>query len=71
MSEWQDISTAPKNKDVIDIWSELYGRCTDMIRRDYGSGNVFYEPWISGHSCVRDATHWMPLPNPPANRGDV
>lgn len=66
--EWQPIETAPKTSDVIvDIWRPSYGgeRCTDMRRVDLGGGNIFYEPVFSGPSCVRDATHWMPLPPPP------
>lgn len=64
--EWLDIETAPKDGTVVDIfrgdWKE---RCTNMRRVDLGNGNVFYEPVESGPCCVRDATHWMPIPADP------
>ena len=64
--EWLDIETAPKDGTAVDIfrggWKE---RCTNMQRVDLGNGNVFYEPVESGPCCVRDATHWMPIPVDP------
>jgi len=64
--EWLGIETAPKDGTVVDIfrgdWKE---RCTNMQRVDLGNGNVFYEPVESGPCCVRDATHWMPIPVDP------
>lgn len=64
---WMPIETAPKDGAIIDLWRSSNGgeRCTEMRRVDLGSGNVFYEPVHSGYSCVRDATHWMPLPAAP------
>lgn len=65
---WQPIKTAPKDGTPVDIWRGSYGeRATDMRRVDFGGGNVFYEPIFSGPTCVRDATHWMPLPPPPGD----
>ena len=65
--EWQPIETAPKNNIPIDIWRQSFGgeRLTNMCRVDFGNGNVFYDPVKSGPCCVRDATHWMPLPDAP------
>jgi len=64
--EWLGIETAPKDGTVVDIfrgdWKE---RCTNMQRVDLGNGNVFYDPVESGPCCVRDATHWMPIPVDP------
>lgn len=64
--EWLDIETAPKDGTAVDIfrgdWKE---RCTNMQRVYLGNGNVFYEPVESGPCCVRDATHWMPIPVDP------
>ena len=61
--EWLDIETAPKDGTAVDIfrgdWKE---RCTNMQRVYLGNENVFYEPVESGPCCVRDATHWMPIP---------
>ena len=65
MTEWQPIETAPKDGTPIDLWSPAHGRCTDMRRVQLAEDNVFYDPVESGFCCVRDATHWMPLPNPP------
>ena len=72
MVGWQPIETAPKNETPVDIWrpgfgGDLWGgeRCTNMRRTDLGKGNVFYSPVKSGPCCVRDATHWMPLPDAP------
>lgn len=50
-----------------DIWRESCGgeRCVNMYRVDLGYGNIYYAPVASGPSCVRDATHWMPIPLPP------
>ncbi len=69
MSEWQPIETAPKDGTPVDIFRPSWGGewCTDMCRVDLGDGNVFYEQTKSGPSCVRDAPHWMPLPNPPTD----
>ena len=65
--EWLPIETAPKDATPVDIWRPAWGgvRCTNMQRNDLGNGNVFYSPVVSGYSCVRDATHWMPIPEAP------
>jgi hypothetical protein len=64
---WQPIDTAPKDGTPIDIWRPSWGgeRCVNMKREDLGKGNVFYSPVVSGPCCVRDATHWMPIPEAP------
>ena len=64
---WLPIETAPKDQTPVDLWRPSWGgeRCTNMRRVDLGNGNVFYEPVSSGPSCVRDATHWMPIPQNP------
>lgn len=65
--EWLPIETAPKDGTPVDIWRPSWGgeRCTNMRRTDLGSGNIFYEPISDGPSCVRDATHWAPIPPAP------
>jgi len=62
---WQPIKTAPENDTVIDIYSPEQGRCVYMRRVDLGKGNIFYEQTQGGFSCIRYATHWMPLPEDP------
>lgn len=64
MSEWQPIETAPKDGRPIDLWAGGE-RLANMRRVDLGRGNVFYDPVESGVCCVRNATHWMPIPEPP------
>lgn len=65
--EWQPIETAPKDGTPVDIWRPSWGgeRVTNMRRVELSHENIFYEPISSGPACVRDATHWMPLPAPP------
>jgi len=71
---WQTIDTAPKDDTPVDLWrpwlngGKAYGgeRCTDMCRIELAPDNVFYASQYSGPTCVRDATHWMPIPSPPA-----
>ena len=72
MSEWQDISTAPRDGTKILLW--LKSPYSTVEKAGY------YEPWdvwLSGHlpsdpdlhepygigSLV--PTHWQPLPEPP------
>ena len=62
--EWQDISTAPKDK-----WAEA------LVFDGYGVSHVYRHPdgeWIRVNlgpededSIVDDITHWMPLPEAP------
>jgi len=64
---WLPIATAPKDETVIDIYTPEHriGRCVYMRRVDLGKGNIFYEQTQGGYSCIRTATHWMPLPEDP------
>ncbi len=80
MSEWQDISTAPKDGTIL-----VFGKPCDLV-----IGNVvmvkFKNPaaytaaWdeldeafcVSGGSWLGpfiEPTHWMPLPDPPKDAG--
>jgi hypothetical protein len=65
---WKPIETAPKDGTPVDLWDEKYGgRMVNMRRVDHnGDGkNVYYEAVDEGYTCVRTATHWMPIPEPP------
>lgn len=62
---WQPISTAPKDSTVIDIWTPEDGRLTDYQRTELSPTNVFYQPVYFGFGAVRDATHWMQIPEAP------
>ena len=65
-SGWRPIETAPKDETPVDLWrSQWNERAVNMRRVELSPENVFYEAVKSGPSCVRDATHWMPLPAPP------
>ena len=72
-SNWMPIDTAPKDGTLVDIWrpwlqgGKAFGgeRCTDMRRMELAPDNVFYAAEYRGPTCVRDATHWMPAPEPP------
>lgn len=56
---WQPIATAPKN-ERIDMWSKARGRVADC----HGIGGNFWDNSYYTRS-VSDATHWMPVPDPP------
>lgn len=62
-SEWQDISTAPKDKNIL-----LYG----AKRLDYCVGRFQSGEWITESShewhLMYTPTHWMPLPLPPITK---
>lgn len=66
--KWQPIETAPKDSTPVDIWrSKWKERAVNMRRVELAPNNVFYEPIGSGPGAVRDASHWMPIPEPPTN----
>lgn len=69
MSDWKSIDTAPHEVNVLlaywdrhqDRWQIEAGMASWGWRRD-GVSN------LSRHG---EATHWMPLPTPPAGDGDA
>ena len=64
-TEWQPIETAPENIPI-DVWrSEWRERVCNVVKIDRGNGNVFFAGTTSGPTCIRDASHWMQLPEPP------
>ena len=59
-----------KDGDNFDIFSPSYGRLTNYVfRKDFANekGNSFFESAASGQTCVRDATHFMYIPENPTN----
>lgn len=62
---WLPIATAPKDATIVDLWSPSHGRLIGYRRAELSPTNVYYAPAHSGVCCVRDATHWMPEPEPP------
>ena len=72
--EWQPIETAPKDGTKILV-NGKFNSVIAWFGADPNNGNE-EEEWLSGDgddfSCGYyytpvDPTHWMPLPNPPAN----
>jgi len=84
MSEWQDISTAPRDGTRIDLWGK-FGRATDCYwgkpyhccgeagRHCDSEWHGMAHGWVCGtfnHTLEEDFTHWMSLPAPPAAMKD-
>jgi hypothetical protein len=71
MSEWRDIETAPKDKNILlfgRYWHEEQGWFNEPIigRWRDERWEAVWRSWFA----VRP-THWMPLPNIPENVGGV
>lgn len=65
-SPWRPIETVPKDGTPVDLWSESNGRLANYGYVLWSKDNEFFQPIDSGVCCVRDATHWMPIPGKPA-----
>lgn len=72
MSEWQDISTAPKDKFILLFAAEDDDGCKMFVGSYAPTGETgpfgqFKWREQSGASiwAERSITHWMPLPTPP------
>ena len=68
MSEWQPIETAPKDGTEVFLWTEEKPNIVVAYWDTYeGSGWWrFSESVLSDIAGeVENATHWMPLPEPP------
>lgn len=70
MSEWQDISTAPKDGTDILVFCPENSAYLESIETTYYDTQL---GWVdqSGESSLGDSyysepSHWMPLPTPPA-----
>ena len=64
--EWLPIETAPKDETTVDLWTDD-GRVTDMgwIGDMWAGPMAVHDGW--GYVTEKEATHWMPLPAPPAD----
>ncbi len=85
MSTWLDISTAPKDGTLIDVWlgdsdgpfspepADIDFYCTKGTRRsgDWAWANGKFRPCggLPGMTVFVQPTHWMPLPTPPKDAG--
>jgi hypothetical protein len=71
MSEWIKCSERmPNPGEPVDLWVGGNKGCrlaNYRLVKNYGgkAGNDFFEPVESGISCVRNFSHWQPLPAPP------
>lgn len=70
MSDWQPISTAPKDGTVIQVWHAIHGCPVSVMWKEEGfrfRGEILH--WIertyTSSWPERAFTHWMPLPQPP------
>lgn len=72
MSEWISVAERlPEPGEAVDIWADGERLANYEYIRDYkgAKGNNFFDPIESGLIAVRNATHWMPLPPPPGEKG--
>ena len=74
MSEWQDISTAPKDGSMFLAWEETTGRVcasewedADEMEIGLGAtvGFVVFDFYTQREVFDHKMTHWMPLPAKP------
>jgi hypothetical protein len=73
MSEWQPIETAPKDGTIVLVW----GYHEDNLEDEDPATRRPWPAWVSvqkhiwwladGLRQVKDPTHWMPLPEAPAD----
>lgn len=75
MSEWQDISTAPRDGTPIDLWVPWNPEDVSAGRRFADAYRKAGEWWASGEDydgydarISGQPTHWMPHPSPPETR---
>src|SRR5262249_28040571 len=66
---WEDIATAPRNGDEVDLWHRGVGRLTDVRWWEYRPG---FFGWMRASDIYegsplddRDITHWMRRPLDP------
>jgi len=57
----------PEPGQIVDIWYRGRRSCNYRWIQDFKGieGNNFFNPSGAGIMCVREATHWQPLPPPP------
>jgi hypothetical protein len=82
MAEWQPIETAPKDGTPVDLWLVTKfsdhlkepTRCRRITDAAWDDQWLWFNGIFTAHvEGVRDgdwkavATHWMPLPSPPAS----
>jgi hypothetical protein len=66
---WREIESAPKDGSSILIY-EADGNVWLVFWRVEQGGEEGYGTWTTGSISNFNATHWMPLPNPPNTNGE-
>lgn len=70
MSDWISVKDGfPESGRDVDVFVEQYDErwCNYRYLRDYNGskGNDFFDPIRSGLCCIRNASHWMYVPENP------
>lgn len=72
--EWHDISNAPKDGTrIICAVTEPFpvvAECHWGLCQQQHSENISKHGWINCNGSYFGATHWRPLPSPPASKSD-
>ncbi len=66
---WLPIETAPKDGTVLLLWEGIDAFAVIGHRFGHWQEDTYYRQggyWSNGVGRVVIATHWMPLPEPPA-----
>lgn len=68
MTEWQPIETAPKDGTRVLLWNgqEMFVAHWWNPSRSCPAWFFFFGSTSENDGTVPNATHWMPLPEPPA-----
>lgn len=69
MTEWQPISTAPRDGTRIMYWSKYFQKPDIGFYKDghIWSGTAAYHPSAIPREWEHVASHWMQLPSAPPN----
>lgn len=78
MSEWQSISTAPKDGTTVILWAPgvsrpMLGHFMDEERRQFGKVVSVMQKWVWNAAIpvtLPEPTHWMPVPAAPGQTGE-
>lgn len=71
--QWQDISTAPKDGTVVDLYCRDIGRVAycvwgEAVHGSHPGNQVWVRAGRRSDMVKCTPTHWMPLPSPPEAR---
>jgi len=68
VSDWISVEERlPEKGQIVDVWNGRRHTEYRYIRAYKGDpGNNFWNPIWAGVMCLRNVTHWRPLPEPPA-----